>query len=209
MPGWWRELVTIPNAGVPERLACKICAIFKVPQVRCEALKDPGDYTVPPSPKCVQRKMFLLVTNSCLPCQDYCLKQLWSTLAYAQALQYCAEKANPLVPDEPCCLVMCVHEMRLMKLYTTFSDSDVFEGLTCKIPEVEVKGAMQPNSIKPLPADIPATLVITPSAPEDGSAALITTPTIPTEELVTPVNTPTVMADELADPPPFLVMRGV
>ena len=48
MPGWWRDLVTIPNAGDPERLACKIHASFEVPQVRCKALKDPGDYTVPP-----------------------------------------------------------------------------------------------------------------------------------------------------------------
>ena len=107
MPDWWRELVTLPNAGDPERLSHKIHASFEVPWARCEAFKDPGDYTVPPAQKCVQRKVFLPVTNSCLPCQDYQLKQLWRTLAYAQALQYWAEKVNLLVPNEPCHLAMC------------------------------------------------------------------------------------------------------
>ena len=88
-PDWWGELVTIPNAGATH----KICASFEVPQVRCKALRD---YTMPPAPKCVQRKMFLLVPNPHLPCQDYHLKEPWRTLAYAQALQYWAEKANPL-----------------------------------------------------------------------------------------------------------------
>ena len=47
MPDWWRELVTIPNAGDPKRLAHKICASFEVPWVRCEALRDSKDYTMP------------------------------------------------------------------------------------------------------------------------------------------------------------------
>ena len=44
MPDWWVELVAIPNAGYPERLACKICTSFEVPRVRCKALRD---YTTP------------------------------------------------------------------------------------------------------------------------------------------------------------------
>ena len=203
MPDGWRELVTIPNAGDPDKLAHKICASFEVPQVRYEALKDPGEYTVPLSPKCIQRKMFLPVTDSHLPCQDYQLKQPWRILAYAQALQYWAEKAYPLVPNEPCHLVMCVHKLRwLMKLYMTFTECDVFEGLTCNIPEVEVKGVVQPNPIKPPLADGPATLMITPSAPEDWSAPLNTTPAIPMEESVVLVTTPTVSADDQANPHP-------
>ena len=83
LPGQYTWLVegVIPNAGDPKGLACKIHASFKVSQVRCKALKDSGDYTVPPAPKCIQRKMFLLVANSHLPCQDYWLKQLQSILA--------------------------------------------------------------------------------------------------------------------------------
>ena len=78
---------------------------------------------------------------------------------------------------------MHVHKLRqLMKPYTTFSDCDVFGGLTYEIPEEKVKGAMQPDSIEPLPVDSPAILMTAPSAPVDGSAALISTPAIPMEE---------------------------
>ena len=56
--------------------------------------------TTPPVPKCPKRKMFLLVPNPCLPCQDYHQQQPLKTLAYAQGLQYWAEKANPPGPHE-------------------------------------------------------------------------------------------------------------
>ena len=204
MPDWWREFVTIPNVGDPKMLAHKICTSFEVPWVRHKTLKDPGDYTATPAPKCIQRKMFLPVADSHLPFQDYQLKQQQRTLAYAQALQYWAERANPPVPNELHHLAMCVHELRwLMKLYMTFSDCNLFEGLTHKIPEVKVEGAMQPNSIEPLLVDSLTTLMTTPSAPADWSATLTTTPIIPMEELVTPVTTPAVLAEGLADPHPF------
>ena len=53
MPDWWGELVTIPNAGDPQRLAHKICASFEIPQVRSEALGSSNSYTMPPAPKCL------------------------------------------------------------------------------------------------------------------------------------------------------------
>ena len=51
LPDCWKELVTISNAGDPERLAQKIHASFEVPQVRCKTLRDHSEYTVPPCPK--------------------------------------------------------------------------------------------------------------------------------------------------------------
>ena len=138
---WWGELVAIPNAGNPERLACKVHASFEVPWVRCEALGNPEDYTAPPAPKCIQRKMFLPDPTPHLPCQDYHLKQPQRTLAYAQALQYWAKKANPPSPNEQCHLAMCVHKLRwAMKLSTTFSDCNVFEGLNCRTSEAGSQG---------------------------------------------------------------------
>ena len=81
-----------------------------------------------------------------MPYQDVWLKFPWSTLAYAQALLYWAEKANPPVPSEPCLLVMSVHELRWqMRRYTTFHDHSVFEGLACGLPAAEVKEAPKPN----------------------------------------------------------------
>ena len=197
MPDWWGELVTIPNPGDPERLAHRICASFEVPQVRCKALRD---YTMPPAPKCIQKKMFLLVPHPHLLCQDYHSKEPQRTLAYAQALQYWAEQANLLGPDEPCHLVMCVHELRqVIKPYMTFSDCNFFKGLTHETFEAGAEEAMQPNPTESAPSDDPAALTTAPSALVDESATLITTPSKPAEESVTLVTTPTVLADELAD----------
>ena len=86
-----------------------------------------------------------------------------------------------------------------MKPYMTFSDCNVFGGLTCKTSEVGVEEAMQPNPTMSTLADAPATLMTTPSALVDGSAALITTPSVPAES-VTLITTPTVLTDEPADP---------
>ena len=47
---WWGELVAIPNAGDPERLAWKSYSSFKIPQVRNKALRGSNSYTVPPAP---------------------------------------------------------------------------------------------------------------------------------------------------------------
>ena len=56
MPDWWRELVTIPNAGDPERLAHKICTSFEIPWVSNKALRVSNNYTMPPAPKFLQER---------------------------------------------------------------------------------------------------------------------------------------------------------
>ena len=73
--------------------------------------------------------------------QDVWLKPQWMTLAYAQALQYWAEEANPLAPSEPRCLAMNVIELRwCIGKYTTFNEHDVFEGLGNALPEAKDTG---------------------------------------------------------------------
>ena len=146
--------------------------------------------------------MFLSDTTSHLLYEDYWLKPWQRTLAYAQALQYWAEKANLPMPNEPLHLAMCVHELRqCMKRYTTFSDWDIFEGLMHELPGAEVEEATQPDPIEPLLVDGPAALTVTPSVSENVSAALITTPAKSKEESVALVATPAVSTDELAGPP--------
>ena len=101
MPDWWEELVVIPNVTDNHcRLAQKVQASFEIPQVRCKAVKVINDYSLPPAPKCVGRKAFLLIPDPRMPCQDYREEQPWKTLAYVQALQYLAEKANLPKPDD-------------------------------------------------------------------------------------------------------------
>ena len=146
--------------------------------------------------------MFPSDADSHLPYQYCWLKPPWRTLAYAQALQYWAEKTNPPVPNEPHHLVMCVHELRQgMRRYMTFSDYDVFEGLMHGLPGAEVEEATHPDPIKHLLADGPAALMVAPSVSENMSATLITTPAISKEESLALVTTPATLADEPADPP--------
>ena len=82
----------------------------------------------------------------------------------------------------------------------TFSDCDIFEGLTHKSSEAGVEEAMQPNPTKSTLADDWAILMTAPSALADESATLITTPSIPAKESVTLVTTPSVLVDEPAGP---------
>ena len=88
-----------------------------------------------------------------------------------------------------------------MKRYTTFSDCDIFEGLTLELPGVEVEEATQTDPIKSLPADGPAALMVTPSVSKNLSAALTTTTAKSKEESVALVTTPAPSVDEMANLP--------
>ena len=114
--------------------------------MRCQVLWVINDYSVPPAPKYINRKAFLLVLDPELPCQDYREGQPKKTLAYAKALQYWAEKANPPGPGKRHLSARCAQELRwAMRPFTTFSDCTVLEGATPNLgfPEEE---AAQPNT---------------------------------------------------------------
>ena len=105
---------------------------------------------VPPAPKCVKRDMFLVYD---LSYQHVQLKPYQMTLAYAQALQYWAEEANPPAPSKPCLLAMSVCKLRWhMGKHTTFHDCNVFEGLANALPRAMVKDA-QPSPTGSSPAE--------------------------------------------------------
>ena len=197
-PDWWEELRTISNVSDPKKLAQKIWASFEIPGVRYETLRNHKEYSVPPVPKCVKLGVFL---QGNLPYQDVQLKSLQSILAYAQALQYWAEKANLLVPCEPCLLAMSIHELRQqMRRYTTFRDHNVFEGLAHRLPEVEVEEATKANPIKPLIAEGPIVSTTVPLTSESAPITLGTSPAISEEDLVTLITTPAASVDEPANP---------
>ena len=51
-------------------------------------------------------------------------------MAYAQALQFWAEKANPPTQGQPCLLAGSIMELREeMKCYVSFPDETVFSGM--------------------------------------------------------------------------------
>ena len=83
-------------------------------------------------------------------CQDYQLAQSHHTLAYARVLQYWAEKAQPLIPGQPHCLVESVVELwQAMEPLVLFMEAGVFAAAT---PSnwVEVSS---PRLTEPVPQD--------------------------------------------------------
>ena len=83
---------------------------------------------VPPAPPCLDCDAYLPMEDLRFSSQDYCLKQLQRTLAYAKALQHWAELARPTPSGESCQLVECVKEWReWMEPFTTFTDAQVFQ----------------------------------------------------------------------------------
>ena len=58
-------------------------------------------YLAPPASKCLHQKEFLSQPDPMFPCWDIQEEHLKKTVAYAQALQYRAEKANLPTPGQP------------------------------------------------------------------------------------------------------------
>ena len=84
----------------------------------------------PPSVSILERNSCHL-QNPMFPCQDFREGQSQKTLAYAQALQYGAEKSNPPMLGQPHLLVRCILELRrVMEPYVVFSDDAVLKGAT-------------------------------------------------------------------------------
>ena len=78
-------------------------------------------------------------------------------MAYAKALQFWAEKANPHTKGQPCLLVGSIVELsEEMKCYVSFSDEDVFSGVALpeKSPITPPKEAT-PKGAQPAPANCP------------------------------------------------------
>ena len=121
----------IPGINDFQKLTKKIRASFELPQVKSKAQDVENEYSAPPAPKCICQKEFLPPLNQMFPCQDIREGQSQKTLAYAQALQYWAEKSNLPMPGWPCLLARCMLELRrVMEPYVAFSNDAIVEGAT-------------------------------------------------------------------------------
>ena len=78
-------------------------------------------------------------------------------MAYAKALQFWVEKANPPTQGQQCLLVGNVVELREeMKCYVSFTDEDIFSGMA--LPEeslVTQPKEATPESAQPTQTDFP------------------------------------------------------
>ena len=129
VPNWWKELIGILGIDDFQKLAQKIRASFEIPQVRSKAQGGENDYSAPPASTCICQKDFLPPPDPGFSCWNTQDGQALKTLAYAQALQYWAEKASLPMPGQPHLLVACVWELKwTMEEYVALTEDAILEG---------------------------------------------------------------------------------
>ena len=153
MPGWWLELAKIP--GVDDNQ--KVQASFELPQQISELHGMENYHQAPPALPCICPKEFLPQPDPKFACWDIRESQLEKMVAYTQALQYWAEKADLPTQGQPCLLVGSILELRgEMECYVSFSDNAVFSGVA--LPEESQATQSEettPKSIQQVPTDSP------------------------------------------------------
>ena len=101
----------VPGVDDHEQLAQEVQAFFHLPKRASELHQVKNDYQTPPAPLCLLQKSFLLPPDSIFTCQDIQEVQHEKMVAYAQALQFWAEKVDLPSKGKPCLLVRSVREL--------------------------------------------------------------------------------------------------
>ena len=115
----------IPDVDDIQELAQKIWASFELPRQMSEVHSIENYYLAPLAPNCLCQKYFLLPPDLKFPCWDLQEEQ-GKNMAYTQALQCWAERANLPKPGPPCLLAGSILELpKTMEWYVSFSDNIV------------------------------------------------------------------------------------
>ena len=127
-PMWCPKLASILGQRDIHHFAWLVWVSFQMPQACYVATQGFNNYMVPPTLPCLDHDAYLAMEDPRFGSQDYCMKQLQKTLAYAKALQHWANLARPTPSGESCQLVECIKELReWMEPLTTFTNTQVFE----------------------------------------------------------------------------------
>ena len=130
MPTWLQELKEVPSQDDFQEFARRVWVSFQVPKVRCHASKVDNNHSTLLAHHSLDRDWLLPLLDMWFGSQDFWLAQPQKTLAYVKALQYWAEKAQPLIPSEPCQLAESVLELwQMMELLTMFTDEEVLDNI--------------------------------------------------------------------------------
>ena len=108
----------------------------------------------PPALTCLCQKKFMPLASSIYACRDICQIPWEKRVAYAWALQHCAEKTDPPAEGKPHLVAESVRELReKLGCYLSFSNEVVFKGLA--LPEetfIALVKEMIPPSMEMMPA---------------------------------------------------------
>ena len=110
-PGWWQELAEVPGVNDHEKLAWEVWASFELPQQISKWHHVENYHQAPLAPLCLHWKSFLPPPDSKFTCQDIRELQQEKTVAYAEALQFGAEKVNLPTQGQPSLLVGDIMEL--------------------------------------------------------------------------------------------------
>ena len=125
IPNWWQELEMITDVDDVQD-AQKIWASFELLQWMSEVHNIENYYLAPLAPHCLYQKDFLSLPDLRFPCWDLWEEQQKKTIAYTEALQCWAERANLPVPGQPCLLAGSFLELcKMIECYFLFSDDIV------------------------------------------------------------------------------------
>ena len=146
----------VPGVDDYNKLACEVWASFGLPNRVSKLCQVKNDHQALPAPLCVHWKNFLLLPDSIFACWDIWEIQWEKMVAYAQALQFWAEKADLPTGGRPCQLVGSIRALGRDEMLPVLSDEDVFKdiGLPEETPIPPTKEAA-PQSAKSIPASTP------------------------------------------------------
>ena len=140
-----------------QELAQKVQASFKLPKWISEQHGMGNYHQALLALLCICQKDFLPQPDPKFACWDIRELQLEKTVAYAQALQFWAEKANPPTRGQPCLLAGSVLELReAMECNFSFPDDAVFGGMV--LPEEPLTSLLEettPESAHPVSTNSP------------------------------------------------------
>ena len=131
-PTWWEELGVILDIKDWHKFAWKVRASFYVLEVWIRASLEQG-FTAPLAPQSLNWSTFL---PEKLVYQDMQQQPALLTIAYAQSLQYWAEKHNLLRNPDFCPLAESIRELQqTVREFVTISYQDVMQGMEVESPK--------------------------------------------------------------------------
>ena len=155
MADWWPELAKISDVDDHQELVWKVWASFELSRQIGEQHGVENCHQAPLALLCICQKDFLPQHDPKFACWDIRESQLEKTLAYAQALQFWAQKANLPTLGQPHPLVGSVLELsEAMKGYISFPDDAIFGGMA--LPDQSLTTQLEktiPKSTQPASTD--------------------------------------------------------
>ena len=147
MPGWWPELAKVPGVDDHQELAQKVWASFELPRQIIEWHGMENYHQVPPALPCICQKNFLPQPDPKFACWDIRELQLEKMVAYAQALQFWAEKSNLPTQGQPHLLAGSILELReAMECYISFPNDAVFGDMALPEESLAIQRKLLPRA---------------------------------------------------------------